>query len=83
MQTTDSESVPQEFHLRVDLTRPPSLVATAHGAWHRFNARLLTGRGVVFPQPVMAYFMRCCRTIRSQKEQAAHPLRGQQAESIC
>jgi len=34
-------------------------------------------------QPVMAYFMRCCRTIRSQKEQAAHPLRGQQAESIC
>ena len=54
LQTADSESAPQEFHLRVDLTRPPSLVATDCGAWRRFNARLLTGRGVVYPQPVMA-----------------------------
>jgi len=54
LQTADSESAPQELHLRVDLTRPPSLVTTDYGAKRRFNARLLTGRGVVYPQPVMA-----------------------------
>ena len=54
LQTADSESAPQEFHLRVDLTRPPSLVTTDYGAERRFNARLLTGRGVVYPRSVMA-----------------------------
>ena len=54
MQTTDSCSVPQEFHLRVVLTRPPSLVATDRGSFMPFHARLLTGRGVGFPQPVVA-----------------------------
>lgn len=54
MQTADSCSAPQEFHLRVVLTRPPSLVATDRGSFMPFHARLLTGRGVGFPQPVMA-----------------------------
>ena len=36
------------------LTEAPSLVATDHGSFMPLHARRLTGRGVGFPQPVMA-----------------------------
>ena len=98
LQTIDSESIPQEFHLRVGLTRPPSLVATARNAKHcgqicfaylRIQCCTLLQRST-FDWTGCCLSAACHGVIRAvlphylfQKEQAAYPFRGQQAESIC
>ena len=51
-------------------SHPAALIA-CDGSQRRcrrcFNARTVTGRGVGFPPPVMAQFMRCCRIICSKR----------------